>query len=190
MRRQRGFTLLIGMLLLLGMTLTGLALMDRGLLDIRGAFSDRQDARTFQQAESDLTRVVAAAAVPVDTAAPEETLQVRHALVSLERQQQCVTIMIDDTSVVAGETRPQCGEDNRVVLQRIENPCLDERLIRRRATGNGLVSCRYYDLRIRHESDSRTSGINADHELHRGLRETMVSAVSNRMLILSGDRDG
>ncbi|RKQ95842.1 hypothetical protein C7446_3027 [Kushneria sinocarnis] len=185
MNGQQGFTLLLGMLLLLGMTLTGLALVDRSLLDARGAYSDRQDARIFQQAEAELARVVAAATVPVVTDNTAASPRMRDTLLGLARQGQCVEFGLGASAVTVGVPRDHCDAGHRVVLQRIENPCLDEHQIRRNASSSGMASCRYYEVGLSHES-SGEHGFQSVYELHRGLRETMVSAVSNRLLLLSG----
>lgn len=58
-RQQRGFTLLIGLMLLTGMTLMATYLAERGLLDTRFAFNAVQRLGDFQQQDGEVEAALA-----------------------------------------------------------------------------------------------------------------------------------
>lgn len=58
-RHQRGFTLLIGLILLTGMTILATSLVERGLLDTRFAFRAVDNLSDFQQQDGEIEAVLA-----------------------------------------------------------------------------------------------------------------------------------
>lgn len=172
-RRERGFALLIGLVLLMGMTLLALSLFSNGLFETRSAYQVQQRSANFQ-ANDGLIDQLLLDLLP-DSAGEASALMAQ--LLELD----------EGGSVgrpVCASGAGDCTGNGSIKLIRMDKPCVDETLIRALSSSDGQALCRYYEAEF--ERQQRRDILRADSRLHQGLFDITYGATQRNGLAIEG----
>ncbi|WP_158700882.1 hypothetical protein [Phytohalomonas tamaricis] len=170
-KKQGGFSLLIGLILLTGMSILALSLFSSGLFETRSAYQTGQRVENFQLNDGVVDQLL----MDLLPDSSGETSSLMTQLQQLEKDQSIdITVCADDED--------DCSGEGSITLKRVDNPCDDEALIRELSSSNGRALCRYYEADISREQQRDI--LHSSSALQQGLFDVTYSATTSNGLAL------